>query len=160
MYYGDEAGLCGFTDPDNRRTYPWGKEDQALIDFHKAVIRMHRENTEFKTGSLKWLMSDFNFMAYGRFNEKNHSVVLVNNNDCEIMKEISVWELGIPREGRLTRLIYTDEKGFDTEPVGYSVDAGRINVAMPKNSAMVLQYVEEAPMLERQSARRNFWQER
>ena len=160
VYYGDEAGLCGFTDPDNRRTYPWGKEDQALIDFHKAAIRMHRENPEFKTGSLKWLMSDFNFMAYGRFNEKNHSVVLVNNNDHEITKEISVWELGIPREGRLTRLIYTDEKGFDTEPVGYSVDAGRINVAMPKNSAMVLQYVEESPMLERQSARRNFWQER
>ena len=23
IYYGDEAGLCGFTDPDNRRTYPW-----------------------------------------------------------------------------------------------------------------------------------------
>ena len=27
VYYGDEAGVCGFTDPDNRRTYPWGKED-------------------------------------------------------------------------------------------------------------------------------------
>ncbi len=27
IYYGDEAGLCGFTDPDNRRTYPWGRED-------------------------------------------------------------------------------------------------------------------------------------
>lgn len=24
IYYGDEAGLCGFTDPDNRRTFPWG----------------------------------------------------------------------------------------------------------------------------------------
>ena len=23
VYYGDEAGVCGFTDPDNRRTYPW-----------------------------------------------------------------------------------------------------------------------------------------
>ena len=22
IYYGDEAGVCGFTDPDNRRTYP------------------------------------------------------------------------------------------------------------------------------------------
>ena len=29
VYYGDEAGVCGFTDPDNRRTYPWGHEDQA-----------------------------------------------------------------------------------------------------------------------------------
>ncbi|GFI58869.1 amylopullulanase [Muribaculaceae bacterium] len=24
IYYGDEAGVTGFTDPDNRRTYPWG----------------------------------------------------------------------------------------------------------------------------------------
>ena len=22
LYYGDEAGVCGWTDPDNRRTYP------------------------------------------------------------------------------------------------------------------------------------------
>ena len=28
VYYGDEAGVCGFTDPDNRSTYPWGREDQ------------------------------------------------------------------------------------------------------------------------------------
>ena len=37
IYYGDEAGLCGFTDPDNRRTYPWGKEDIVLIDFHRDI---------------------------------------------------------------------------------------------------------------------------
>ncbi|MFR5730855.1 MAG: alpha-amylase family glycosyl hydrolase [Clostridium sp.] len=31
LYYGDEAGVCGWTDPDNRRTYPWGFEDFELI---------------------------------------------------------------------------------------------------------------------------------
>lgn len=35
LYYGDEAGQVGFTDPDNRRTYPWGQEDQELIRFYK-----------------------------------------------------------------------------------------------------------------------------
>ena len=30
IYYGDEAGLCGFTDPDNRRAYPWGNEDREM----------------------------------------------------------------------------------------------------------------------------------
>ena len=25
LYYGDEAGVCGWTDPDSRRTYPWGR---------------------------------------------------------------------------------------------------------------------------------------
>ena len=28
VYYGDEAGVCGFTDPDNRRTYPWGRRNK------------------------------------------------------------------------------------------------------------------------------------
>ena len=43
VYYGDEAGVCGFTDPDNRRTYPWGHEDQYLVQFYRDAIRMHRE---------------------------------------------------------------------------------------------------------------------
>ena len=43
LYYGDEAGQVGFTDPDNRRTYPWGQEDQELIRFYKEMIA--RSNT-------------------------------------------------------------------------------------------------------------------
>ena len=46
IYYGDEAGVCGFTDPDNRRSYPWGNEDKELIRFHKEMIRIHKENRE------------------------------------------------------------------------------------------------------------------
>ena len=41
LYYGDEAGVCGWTDPDSRRTYPWGKEDQELIPAitaHKTIF--------------------------------------------------------------------------------------------------------------------------
>lgn len=38
VYYGDEAGVCGFTDPDSRRTYPWGHEDQEMIAFHRDMI--------------------------------------------------------------------------------------------------------------------------
>ena len=34
VYYGDEVGVVGFTDPDNRRTFPWGNENQRLLNFH------------------------------------------------------------------------------------------------------------------------------
>ena len=37
IYYGDEAGVCGWTDPDNRRTFPWGKEDLELTEFHRYL---------------------------------------------------------------------------------------------------------------------------
>lgn len=32
VYYGDEAGMEGYADPFNRRTYPWGREDPDLQD--------------------------------------------------------------------------------------------------------------------------------
>lgn len=44
LYYGDEAGQVGFTDPDNRRTYPWGSEDMDLLNFHREMIRIHKEH--------------------------------------------------------------------------------------------------------------------
>ena len=123
VYYGDEAGVCGFTDPDNRRTYPWGREDKELINFHREIIRIHRQNKEFKTGSLKCLTLDYNFLAYGRFTKNNHSVVLINNNENEITKELSVWELGIPRDCTLQRLILTGERGYDISRTNYGDDA-------------------------------------
>ena len=43
VYYGDEAGVCGFTDPDNRRTYPWGNEDRELLSFYKKMIAIHKK---------------------------------------------------------------------------------------------------------------------
>ena len=55
VYYGDEVGVCGFTDPDNRRTYPWGREDQAMLAFHRAAIRMHKEHPVLTHGSLRFL---------------------------------------------------------------------------------------------------------
>ena len=57
----DEAGLCGWTDPDNRRAYPWGHEDMDLIDYHKAIIRIHKEYQVIKTGSIMFLLGEYNF---------------------------------------------------------------------------------------------------
>lgn len=138
IYYGDEAGVCGFTDPDNRRTYPWGKENQELIAFHREMIRIHKKNQEFLTGSLGYVAGEYNLLAYGRFTKKEQSVIFINNNDCEITKEFSVWELGIPKETMLEQLICSTEDGFSTEKKEYPVTAGRISLTLPKTSALVL----------------------
>jgi 4-alpha-glucanotransferase len=43
VYYGDEVGVEGFSDPYNRGTYPWGKEDQEILKWYKKLIRLRRE---------------------------------------------------------------------------------------------------------------------
>lgn len=141
IYYGDEAGLCGFTDPDSRRTYPWGREDQEMIRFHKEIIRIHKENQELRTGSLKYVDCDYNFLAYGRFNRESQCLILINNNDHPISKRIFVWELGTPKHGLMRVLMWTDENGFwkDQE---YVLRAGAIQIDLPRTCAVILKYFE------------------
>ena len=140
VYYGDEAGVCGFTDPDNRRTYPWGKEDVVLVDFHRDMIRIHKENEALRTGSLKLLQGEKDILCYGRFNRTQQFVVILNNSDekKEITKE--VWSIGIPKNCKMERLIITTEAGYSLMPKEYEVEDGRITVTLLPHSAAVLKY--------------------
>ncbi len=140
IYYGDEAGVCGFTDPDNRRTYPWGKEDQKLIDFHKEMIKIHKGHREFLTGSLMYMESDYNVIGYARVNKEGQSIILVNNNNCEITKELIVWYLGLPKECMLKQLILTTAEGYTTQLKEYPVVSGKVTITLPATSAVVLHY--------------------
>ena len=54
LYYGDEAGLEGFEDPWNRRTYPWGREQQALLDLCRALGQFRRKSDALRQGDLVW----------------------------------------------------------------------------------------------------------
>ncbi|MCR5774781.1 MAG: glycoside hydrolase family 13 protein [Lachnospiraceae bacterium] len=138
IYYGDEAGMVGFTDPDNRRTYPWGREDTELIDFHRALIRIHKENRELRTGSVMKLVSDYAYLSYARITLDAVSIVAVNNNDHAVEKAMSVWETGLPRTCWVKRLIQTDQSGHTTEPMEIDVVAGRLHVELPPHGAIIL----------------------
>lgn len=140
VYYGDEAGVCGFTDPDNRRTYPWGKEDVVLVDFHRDMIRIHKENEALRTGSLKLLQGEKDILCYGRFNRTQQFIVILNNSDekKEITRE--VWSIGIPKNCKMERLIITTEAGYSLMPKEYEVEDGRITVTLLPHSAAVLKY--------------------
>ncbi len=140
VYYGDEAGVCGFTDPDNRRTYPWGNEDQEMISFHRDIIRIHNGCSEMKTGSVKKVDSEKGMLAYGRFDDCGHSLIIVNNTGKKMHSEFDVRYLGIPMKCSMKRLIVTDESGYSLWQQEYSVVMGCVRVTMPPLSAMVLRY--------------------
>ena len=140
VYYGDEAGVCGFTDPDNRRTYPWGHEDQYLLQFYRDAIRMHRELPVLKYGSLKMLKEDYNLISFGRFNENEQVVVVINNNNENKKVEIPVWETGISRtiDTTMTRILDSNAIAYDMEQKEYQVVAGYLELEMSPLEAIVL----------------------
>ena len=138
VYYGDEAGLCGFTDPDNRRTYPWGREDKELIRFHRDIIRIHKENPALRTGSVKFLNGEDNLLCYGRFNREQQFVIIVNNDENIRHIDLSVWAVGLPKYGTLEQILFTSENGYSISSVSYDIVNGRLDITLPKHAAVIL----------------------
>lgn len=138
VYYGDEAGVCGFTDPDNRRTYPWGHEDQELIAFHKEAIRIHKEHPALKNGSLKILGGEENILSYARFKGHDRIIVVINNRSERAEVKVPVWEAEIPIKCRMKRLLYSYKDGYTTEYEEYLVEDGEVVANMGPHSALVL----------------------
>lgn len=138
VYYGDEAGVCGFTDPDNRRTYPWGHEDKELIAFHREMIRIHKEHPALRTGSLNMLYWDENILAYGRFLEEDKVIVIINNRSELAQVTVPVWQAEIPMKCRMKKLMYSYRDGYSTTYEEFLVEAGEVVANMGAHSALVL----------------------
>ena len=142
VYYGDEAGLCGFTDPDNRRTYPWGREDYQMIDFHRVMIRIHKKYEVLKTGSLGFLWNDYQGLCYARFSHDEQIIVIVNNQEEGREVEIRLEQAGISRleDTKLKRVVMTSAVGFTEECKEYTAAAGILKITMPAFGAVVLHH--------------------
>ena len=141
IYYGDEAGVCGFTDPDNRRTYPWGKEDQELLGFHKEMIRIHKEHPALRTGSLNILAWKENIFSFARFNQEEQIVVIINNRSELAEVTVPVWRAEVPVKGRMKRLMYSYEDGYTTAYEEYLVQDGEVVVNMGAYSALIIETI-------------------
>lgn len=141
VYYGDEAGVVGWTDPDNRRTYPWGKEDKALIRFHKEAIHLRKNNPVLRHGSLKHLIGEYGIIAYGRFDREEKFVIALNNTEETKTLCIPVWQIGCRQESTLENCLMTGRDGFTSFKFYYSVKDGMAVVTLPPKGAVVLKEV-------------------
>lgn len=91
IYYGDEAGVSGGGDPDDRRTYPWGdantrklgdtrKPDTQMLAYYKGLTKFRNTNQVLRDGKLQYLATDDaeGTLAYGRKLGDSAAIVLLN----------------------------------------------------------------------------------
>ena len=137
LYYGDEAGVCGWTDPDSRRTYPWGREDLELMEFHRYMAGIHKRLPALRKGAVKPLFAANQQIAYGRMWGKYQTVTIISNLPQPTTMEIPVWQLGVTDEDILGRPILTTEEGYNAGILFYYVKDGILKVRMPAYSGAV-----------------------
>ncbi len=91
IYYGDEAGLEGYSDPLNRRTYPWGQENQDLLAWYRKIIGIRHQYDALSTGDwISWPIHEdiYGYMrsieleqdSFGEKKMNNRIFIFINRN--------------------------------------------------------------------------------
>lgn len=94
IYYGDEIGMVGATDPDCRRCMIWdsGKQNKELLELFKKIAAIRKNNSTLVYGEFKTLVKEDNVYGFAREDDENEIYVFLNNNNEEksiILEEAS-----------------------------------------------------------------------
>ena len=97
IYYGDEIGMQGSFDPDNRKPMIWNKEkwNNEILQFYKSMIKLRNTKEELKKGLIKNLYSEDEVYCFARVLDKAFTIIVLNNNKNTCNISLPVWKIGI-----------------------------------------------------------------
>jgi glycosidase len=100
IYYGDEVGLAGGKDPDNRRPFPWDWESderrRTIHAFYKKMIGLRHEYTALRTGQFTSVFTKGKLFAYLRQDQNNRILIVINNERSarSLSLDLNAYKLG------------------------------------------------------------------
>ena len=83
VYYGDEAGMQGYSDPFNRMPFPWGRENTDLLEFFRKLNAFRRGKRAFVFGEFRILELTPEILIFERRYGKYSYITAVNNSNSE-----------------------------------------------------------------------------
>src|SRR6266446_5207917 len=143
IYYGDEIGMPGGGDPDNRRDFPGGwigdandaftqsgrtRDQQEIFSYVQSLLRLRREHAALRTGQLWHLASDEFLYVFVRETEEERVVVAFNNADHSRELRIPLADTPVQRAAAIELLLGEARA---------ELAKGEIHVAMPAQSLTI-----------------------
>lgn len=143
LYYGDEIGMAGGGDPDNRRDFPGGwpgdannaftaqgrtAQQQELFAYVQTLLRLGRQHPALQSGKMWHLFSDDQSYVFLRETEEERVLVAFNNSPQPRTLAIPLKET--PAQGAA---VFVSLLG----PAQASVQGGEARLSLPPKSVAI-----------------------
>ena len=133
IYYGDEYGMQGGNDPDDRRTFDWSQATtgNSAVALTRRLIRIRDGYPALRTGSFMTLVADdaSDIYAFGRFDQGNRIAVVLNGTGNAETATVPVYEEGMTNGSQVTDLLTGDK---------YTVSNGNVTVSVEGHYGAIL----------------------
>jgi alpha-glucosidase len=134
IYYGDEIGMEGGKDPDNRRCMRWDEAtwDTDLRSHYQHLIRLRKESPALKYGGYQSIYAEEGFVAYLRQSpEQRLLVVGYRGPNTFLARALPVRHAAIPDGTTLVDQLSGER---------FIVESGAVNLPdLPPGAALVLE---------------------
>lgn len=106
IYYGDEVGMEGLTDPDCRRGMVWdpAKQNLDIFAWYQEFIALRKEHAVLRSGQCRtvWADSATNIYGFVRFDQGAQVLVLLNNQAKAQIVDLAkiAWPKALPKQVR------------------------------------------------------------
>lgn len=132
VYYGDEIGMTGAKDPDNRQCFPTDGStyDKDLFNHYKTLIALRNSNSALRTGAFRGIRkhNELQLFAYVREDKQNKVAVMLNNSNAN-----REWDLDVSS-------VFADGQRL-SDPLtgqGYAVQGGHVPLKLRPKQGIVL----------------------
>ena len=163
FYYGDEAGMWGATDPDDRMPMTWPdlpvipqatdprggtrtpdnmNFDSSVYSFYRSVVNLRHSSTSLRRGGLALLsaIDTANAFAYLRSGTGEATVTAMNRADHSVQLTIPVSEL--PSNSVFGMVFSTAP---DSAPAGFALQPSSLQISLPALTGVVIRVVPSVP---------------
>ncbi len=134
IYYGDEYGMQGGKDPDDRRTFDWSQATtaNAAVALTRKLIAIRRQYAALRTGSFMTLITDdaADIYAFGRVDANDRIAVVLNAGSAAQTVSVPAWQLSMPDGSTVTDLLTGNT---------YSVSGGNVTVSVAADDGVILE---------------------
>lgn len=145
LYYGDEIGITGGEDPDNRRDFPGGfpgdsrsafsssgrtKSENKLFNSIKKVSQLRQKYPQLRGGEMRFLYEDSNLVVYLRSRDNGRAIIAINKANKKVNKKIN-----------LPNSLFTDGTVFSNklnEQFSTAVENGNLVIKLASKEAAIL----------------------
>ncbi len=113
LYYGDEIGLSGNHDPDNRAAMPWQAElhwNHSLRDYVKTLLSLYHRHPALRRGVFESLFAEGKTVVLERRLENSHTVVIVNAGDSSLSLGVHITAKDGSYQDALSQQTFTVEQ--------------------------------------------------
>lgn len=135
IYYGDELGMVGADDPDDRRAMIWGEGNESLVKWYAKLATIRNNYTALRTGSVEPVKGTGDeILSYVR--RDNSDTMLVAMNNSATAKD-AVFDLN---DLKLDATALTDV----ISGTNYTVVAGKVTISIPAYNGVILTASDKA----------------